>query len=111
MVDALAAYRLTRLATADVISESWRRSVVDRVVADEPDTADARSADTAQEVVDGLPDPPKVARLITCRWCAGIWIAGGVVAARRLAPRAWTPVATGLALSAAATLLARVEED
>lgn len=111
LVDALAAYRLTRLATADVISEPWRRRVVDRLVEDGPETEEAVVAATAQEVVDALPDPPKVARLLTCRWCAGVWIAGGVVAARAAAPRAWDPVARALALAAVATLLARAESD
>lgn len=111
VVDALAAYRLTRLATADVISEPWRRSLVDRMVPDGPETQEALGSDTAQQVVDQLADPPKLARLVTCRWCAGMWIAGSVVAARRAAPRAWAPVATALALSAAASLLARAEDD
>lgn len=109
VVDGLAAYRLTRLATADIISEPWRRSVVDRLVAngDEPPA----DGDTAQDVVDAMTEPPRLARLITCRWCAGMWIAAGVVGARTLAPRAWSPVARTLALSAAATLIARAEDD
>lgn len=109
-IDALATYRLTRLATADVISEPLRRSVVDRALGPEGRAA-AGDGDTAVEVVDDLDDPPKLARLVTCRWCAGVWIAAGVVAARRLAPRAWEPVAEGLALSAAAVLLAGAEDD
>jgi hypothetical protein len=110
LVDGLATYRLTRLATADVISEPFRRSVVGRLLgwSDEERSA---ATPTAQEAVDDLDDPPKLARLVTCRWCAGVWIAGGVVVARRLAPRAWEPVADGLALSAGAVLLARLESD
>lgn len=108
IVDLLAAYRLTRLATADIISEPVRQSLVGRFVRSagaappEPDR-------TAQELVDGMDDPPKLARLITCRWCAGIWIAGGVVLARSVAPRAWEPVAKGLAFSAGAALIAGFE--
>lgn len=108
-IDGLAAYRLTRLATADVISEPWRRSIVDRAVANGGE--EPPEADTAQDVVDALSEPPKLARLITCRWCAGMWIAAGVVGARAVAPRAWSPVAKTLALSAAATLIARAEAD
>jgi len=107
-VDALAAYRLTRLATTDVIGEPWRRAVVDRAVAPADQPAGAVGA---QAVVDGLADPPRLARLVTCRWCAGIWIAGGVVAARRLAPGVWEPIGRGLALSTVAVLLARAEAD
>lgn len=107
-IDGLAAYRLTRLATADVISEPWRRSVVDRLVETGPEPA--APGETAQEVVDAMVEPPRLARLLTCRWCAGMWIAAGVVGARAAAPRAWEPVARTLALSAAATLIARVED-
>lgn len=108
-IDGLAAYRLTRLATADIISEPLRRSVVDRMVAN--GTEPPPEGDTAQDVVDAMSEPPKLARLITCRWCAGMWIAAGVVGARTFAPKAWSPLARTLALSAAATLIARAEAD
>jgi hypothetical protein len=109
VVDALATYRLTRLVTADVISEPFRRSVVGRALGWGPEEA-ASVVGTAQEVVDSLDDPPKSARLITCRWCAGMWIAGGVVAARRLSPRGWDPVSRALALSGVAVLVSRLED-
>jgi hypothetical protein len=57
-----------------------------------------------------MKDPPRLATLITCRWCAGMWIAAGVTAARLARPGAWDPVARGLALSASAVLLARLED-
>lgn len=110
-IDALATYRLTRLATADIISEPWRRSVVERVVDPAVLSPSGPEREPAQEVVDGLTDPPKLARLVTCRWCAGMWIAGGVVAARHLAPKVWAPAAQGLALSAVAVLVARAEAE
>ena len=72
VVDALAAYRLTRLVTEDRITAPLR----DRV-----------PAGWASE-------------LVGCSWCVGVWAAAGVVAARRLAPRAWTPVAEVLAVAA-----------
>lgn len=108
VVDALATYRLTRLATADVISEPVRMAVLRRVGAEPPPGQDDP---TAQEVVESLADPPRLATLVTCRWCAGIWIAGAVTAARALLPGTWQPVARGLALSSAAVLLARIEDD
>lgn len=112
VVDGLATYRLTRLATADVLSEPLRRSVVDRLaVGADVDPAVVAAADTAQTLVEDLDEPPRLATLLTCRWCAGVWIAAGVVAARTFAPRAWSPVAQALALSAGATLLARAETD
>lgn len=107
VVDALATYRLTRLATADVISETARMAVVRRAGAEPRPGQEELSA---QEVVEALADPPKLATLVTCRWCAGMWIAAGVVTARRLAPDVWEPIGRGLALSAAAVLLARFEE-
>lgn len=110
LVDALAAYRLTRLATADVISEPARKAVLKRVGAESPEqeTPDDLSA---QEIVEDLKDPPRLATLLTCRWCAGMWIAAAVSGARMAAPRAWSPVARGLALSAGAALLSRFEDD
>jgi hypothetical protein len=107
LVDGLATYRLTRLATADVISEPARMAVLRSVGAEPPSGEDDP---TAEQVVDAMDDPPRLATLVTCRWCAGMWIAGGVAAARHLAPQQWTPVARGLALAAAAVLLARLED-
>ncbi len=110
-VDVLAAYRLTRLATADVISEPVRQSVVRRVgVAVPGPGADTEEPTTAEGLVAADPAPPKLATLVTCRWCAGMWVAGGVGAARRWAPEAWRPVAWALALSAGAALLAGLED-
>lgn len=107
LVDALATYRLTRLATADVISEPVRMAVLRKVGAEpEPGAEDP----TAQEVVEALQHPPRLATLVTCRWCAGIWIAAGVSVARHAFPRAWQPAARGLALSSVAVLLARFED-
>jgi hypothetical protein len=108
LIDILATYRLTRLATADVISEPVRMAVLRRVGAEPPDGAEDP---TAQEVVESLDEPPGVATLVTCRWCAGIWIAAAVTAARLVAPRAWGPVSRGLALSAGAVLLSGLEDD
>jgi hypothetical protein len=107
-VDALATYRLVRLATADVISEPARMAVVRSVGAEVPDSAEVV---TAQEVVEEMDVAPKLATLVTCRWCAGVWIAAGVTGARLLAPRTWAVASRGLALSAAAVLLARLETD
>jgi hypothetical protein len=107
LVDVLATYRLTRLVTADVISEPARQAVLRRVGAQPPEGADAH---TAQAIVESLDDPPRLATLVTCRWCAGMWIAAGVTLARLVAPQAWRPVARGLALSAGAVLIARAED-
>jgi hypothetical protein len=108
LVDVLATYRLVRLATADVISEPVRMAVVRRAGAEVPEEA---AVVTAQEVVAEMDEPPKLATLVTCRWCAGVWIAAAVTGARLLAPKAWDVAARGLALSAGSVLLARLETD
>ena len=108
LVDVLATYRLTRLATADVISEPARMAVLRKVGADPPP---GDEDPTAQEVIEAMSEPPRLATLVTCRWCAGMWIAAGVCVARAAAPRAWEPVSRGLALSAGAVLLSRLEAD
>ena len=111
LVDGLATYRLTRLATADIIVEPMRRSLVGRLVRAWQDPPEADVIRTAEETVESLEDPPKLATLVTCRWCAGVWIAGGVVLARTVAPKAWEPVARAMALSAGAALFARLEDS
>jgi len=105
-IDVLATYRLTRLATADTISEPWRRAVLGRVGLPPAESPGA----TAQEAVEADGDPPRLATLVTCRWCAGVWIAVGVGVARAAAPQVWSPVARALALSAGAALVARLED-
>jgi len=107
LVDALATYRLTRLATTDVISEPVRLALLRKAGAEPPPTAEDP---TAQDIVESLDDPPRLATLVTCRWCAGVWIAAGVMVARTAMPRAWQPVSQALALSAAAVLLSRLED-
>lgn len=79
-VDALAAYRLTRLVTRDTITKRHRERIVAR----------------------GGP----VAELVQCSWCTGMWAAAAVVVARRTVPRAWGPVADALAMAAVVGLIA-----
>jgi hypothetical protein len=108
LIDGLATYRLTRFATADVLSEPFRQAVLRRVGVEPP--PDVEGPASAQELVEADDDPPRLATLVNCRWCAGVWIAAGVGLARAAAPRAWSPVARALALSAGAVLLSRLEE-
>lgn len=135
VVDALAAHRLTRLATADVLTRPWRAWVIryaysqplthaSYVVAGTENLIDPRAtprlsradllARTEAEW-DSMPEAddnaPKLADFVKCRWCAGMWISFGVVAARRYAPQVWDPLARALALSTAAALLAGLEQD
>ncbi len=121
LLDALAAYRLTRLATADTILSGPRDKLVrdayarDGRLAEATELADDEGVHLAEpggwaELAPLDPKAPKLATLVTCRWCAGMWVSLGVVAARRLCPRAWAPLATALAYSAGAALLAGLED-
>ena len=86
LTDTLAAYRLTRLVVEDRVPFGNIR----------------------QWIHDNSPDS-LIAEWVQCPWCAGIWVATGVVLARAVTPRWWTPTATVLALSAATGLLATWE--
>lgn len=114
LVDAVAGYRLTKLATDDVITAPIRDRLVAAVyrrAEDEiPPDVDVDVPNDWTSFAIGDPVAPKMATLLTCRWCAGMWIGFGVVAARRLAPRAWAPIADALAVASAAALLAGLED-
>lgn len=127
-VDAVAAHRLTRLATADVITRPLRSWVICRAYGyHRPPAPHSRSYelwerveamgidpmadDWYEQLVEFDPEPPKLATLVTCRWCAGVWVAAGMAVARLVAPRAWRHVARALAVADAAALLARLEDS
>lgn len=121
VVDALAAYRLTRLVTHDVLTEPLRDAVIERAyrgrvtTAPTPRTPGALNSDgqpwTWTDTVIHDPDPPKLATLVTCAFCASVYAGFGVVAARKLAPKVWSPVALALATAAAAHLTFGLEGD
>lgn len=84
VVDALATFRLSRLVVQDTILDEPRARLL---VALERDGHD------------------KLAYLVGCPWCVSPYLAAAVVCARRLAPRAWSPVARTLAFSAVAGIV------
>jgi hypothetical protein len=96
-VNALAAYRLTRLVTRDSLPPlpAVRQHVLDKL-----DEIQNRRGVTA--------DHP-LTELVHCPWCVGFWISVGVVGAATLAPRAWRPLATALAFSAVVANIATRE--
>lgn len=109
-LDALAAYRLTKLVTSDVLTSEVRDGVVlaaysraGRVLA--IDSVQRYPGQCADAVANDA-DPPKLAVLVTCPWCASFWLGLAVVALRRLFPRLWGPLAEALAFSAVAGLVA-----
>jgi hypothetical protein len=122
LLDGLAAYRLTRLVTADTILDGPRDAVVRLAYGMSGSTESARKTSEAHgiyvdysgawaEVAQQDPNAPKLATLVTCRWCSGMYVSLLVVAARRFAPRAWHPLSTALAFSAVAALMARLEDE
>lgn len=48
--------------------------------------------------------------LLDCPWCLSIWVAGGAVAFRRVAPRVWRVLARVLASSAVAGVISEMLE-
>lgn len=98
-VNALAAYRLTRLWTRDSLPPlpAIRQHVLDKL-------------DEIQNRRGVATDHP-LTELVRCPWCVGFWISVGVVGAATLAPRAWRPLATALAFSAVVANIAVREPD
>lgn len=98
-VNALAAYRLTRLMTRDSLPPlpQVRQHVLDKL-------------DEIQDAKGSTASHP-LSELVHCPWCVGFWISVGVVGAATLAPRAWRPMATALAFSAVVANIAVREPD
>lgn len=86
--DALACYRITRLLVEDAILDTPRRALKRRLM---------RGQHT------------KLLELVGCPWCVSVYVAAGIVAARRVAPVLWGPLAAGLACSAVTGLIAELE--
>lgn len=109
VVDALAAFRLTRLVTKDRITrparESWVQAAYE-ATGTVPRGADRYGPGDWETWAEHDENAPALAEFILCPWCVGAWIAAGVVAARVVAPRAWGPVARALATSAVTGLIA-----
>lgn len=118
VVDALAAYRLTRLVTKDVILDGPRDMLIEEIyVASGVELPDSATRTAIEQRAGGWSEyaahdgnAPKLATLLTCYWCAGFWISAGVIIARRVAPGLWDPLARILATSAVAALTAGLEQ-
>lgn len=116
LVDALACFRITKLVTHDTLTVDARQAFIatayrragryEWAMNHIRPPAEHLTVSWQEDVVPNDPDPPKLATLVTCPWCAGAWVALLVVIARRLAPRQWAFAAEVFALSAAAGLTA-----
>lgn len=107
-VDTLAAARLTRLVTTDTITAPLREKLIRWAYRSQPEMAPSWGgihpwAELAR-VDDG--DPPWPAKLVTCDWCAGVWVGFGVAVARLIAPGPWALIARGLAIAQASAIVA-----
>lgn len=138
-VDGLAVYRLTRLFAADTFPpiakardylqnlypQEGDRVDEDLVLDDDDLESDVRREFEGRGVlgervvvpVTGSPETGWVAdessavgELLSCRWCISMYVAAGALAFRRFAPRTWRALASVLAGSAVAGLLAGMEE-
>jgi hypothetical protein len=108
-LDTLAHARLTRLVTTDVITEPMRGRVIEwayngRLVEWSGPRSDNDDSPDWIEIVAEDRDPPKLATLVTCQWCAGVWVAGAIALVRRR--RWWKWVRVPLAMSMITGLLA-----
>lgn len=87
VLGALAVHRLTRLVVDDKITEPLRERVTGA----------------------GDDEPEGLAYFVTCPWCVSMWVAGGWLALRTIAPRTARALGTVLASSSVAGLLASWE--
>ncbi len=106
IIDALAVHRLTRLVTADDLTGPIRDGLIRWAY----DRQGISFADDPTKFAQDDPNAPRLAQLVTCRWCASTWLAGGFVLGKRLVPKAWGPVSEILALSSLAALIAGLED-
>jgi hypothetical protein len=113
ILDVAACYRLTRLVTKDVLLVNWRDNMIRQAykATDTPfNTGQVIAPGDWAVLAEGDPDAPKLAKLVTCRWCMSIWVAAGILAGRRVAPRSWDAVARMLTIASAGALIARIEK-
>lgn len=93
--DAGAVYRLTKLVVDDALTQALREKLIE---------ASSRRLDRSNVVriygSDVADAGGPVAYLVGCPWCASVWIAAGVVIARRVFPLPWGLAARGLSMSA-----------
>lgn len=127
IVDALAAYRVTRLVTRDTITKRLREHVLAIIYSGRPvprQQITVQRAGYPRETIGGeeiefdsladrveweRDDAPRLAVLLLCPWCVGVWVGFGVMVLRRVMPRVWAPIAEGLALGACAALVEKGE--
>lgn len=113
ILDGVACYRITRLITKDRLFVNVRDNIIRNAykATDTPFNASQVVAPgdwVTLAVAD--PDAPATATLVTCRMCASIWVATGVILARGVAPKQWDPIAQMLTIASVGALIAGLEQ-
>ena len=107
VTDALAVHRLTRLVTKDAITQRPREAVIRRAYRGPR----MRGGLSWEDYAHSDPHPPAIAKLVTCSWCAGVWMAAAVALCGAVLPeRLWTLVSRMLATASVAGALALAED-
>lgn len=99
VLDALACYRLTRLAQRDKISQPARQWLLD-LDRDEHGVRGRGGPFEGPLAVLANPTWRFAVALVGCSWCLSIWVGAAVVLATYFAPAVWSWPAVALALSA-----------
>jgi hypothetical protein len=112
LLDALSVYRLTRLVTRDTITRPARVRIIRWAYEHAAGwIGEPQPFHQTESEWDEMPrdddHAPLLAELVTCSFCAGLWISFGVRLCRRYRGGVWKPVAEALALSTVAAALAR----
>ncbi len=88
VVDGLAAYRLTRLLSADTLLVGPRDAIVKRAYRRRDghnfQLATPEPGDWSELAMADGASAPNAATLVTCRWCTGVYVAVGVTVAASL---------------------------
>jgi uncharacterized protein DUF1360 len=104
IIDTLACARIGRLIAADRITRHLRTNIV-RYAYGADRTRDLSDAFVDRMVADDH-EAPMLAEFVHCQWCISWYGALFVLAARRLVPRLWDPLARALAMSQVTGMLA-----
>lgn len=89
-IAALATARLTRFVVRDDLGKWWIKDPIDRAMDRYAEREVARAEKEGRDVL--VPRWWKYRSGLDCPWCAGFWIALGVLATMRPAPTAQVPI-------------------
>lgn len=125
VVFGLAAHRATRLVTKDTITAKARDAIIwhaygEPVKADRPGLGVISDGDESEPwtpaggwtlYAEQDEEAPMLATLLSCRWCASVWLTAWLLAVSWVFPRPARILRFLLAGSSAAVLIARIEKS